>query len=188
MLKWIILKYPERESLLNNVMRWGNSRKSYAGRLSGLNNEYIMKKKRSFQSELINRINNSADLNSRYGNVWKDIEGIINKLKSYAAHSQILRFHNYLKPEYYRIAQSVLKIARQKDLPNNERDEQYKDENFKKTIEEIYPDEMEIELQNKLLHASITFLNGILEANDPILTDFLENKNGDEAIEYIRKN
>ena len=37
-------KYPEKENLLNRVMSWGNSRKSYAGRLAGLQNDFIMGK------------------------------------------------------------------------------------------------------------------------------------------------
>jgi len=32
----------DNEDLLNDVMSWGNARKSYAGRLAGLNNDFIM--------------------------------------------------------------------------------------------------------------------------------------------------
>jgi hypothetical protein len=52
----------ENENLLNDVMGWGNARKSYAGRLAGLKNEFIMKKKESFQEDLILKTNADPNL------------------------------------------------------------------------------------------------------------------------------
>ncbi len=59
----------ENDELLNRVMGFGNARKSYAGRLSGLKNEFIMKKKLDFENELKEKVKLNSELNEKYGNL-----------------------------------------------------------------------------------------------------------------------
>jgi hypothetical protein len=156
--------YPDDQDLLNNVMRWGNSRKSYAGRLAGLKNEYIMKKKKSFQEHLQSKIYEDPDLRERYGEVWKIIDSVIIDLSRYALKNRILRASRYIKPSYYTIAEELIKIVEQNNIPENEREAKYRKENIDSTISTLFDDNFDSELNDALLSASMDFLNSVLDS------------------------
>jgi Peptidase S46 len=180
--------HKEKENLLNVVMRWGNARKSYAGRLAGLKNEFIMNKKNDFQKDLVSKINASPELMENYGHVWKSIETVLDEKRQYSVQYAINRFSGYIKPVYYKFADEMIKIARQKALSNDEREEDYKDENFQTTIEEFYPKDIEEELEDNLLASSISFITSIVDSSYPLVKEVFNNKSGREAIEYLKGN
>jgi len=182
------VKFPEREELLNRVMRWGNARKSYAGRLAGLNNKYIMRKKIKFQQDLKMKVESNNELMKKYGHVWEALEIAINELKKYSAKNSVSRFNRFLRPEYYNLADKMIKIAEQKKLPNEEREDEYKEENLLNTIEYLYPEDLEVELQDNIFMASLEFLYSVLDSGDPLLVDVFQNKKGSEAIIYLKSN
>lgn len=181
-------KYPENEDLLNRVMGWGNARKSYAGRLNGLKNEFIMKKKIDFQEDLKSKVMSSPNLNEKYGHVWDAINTTINEMKNYSIQNSVVRFKRILNPEYYKLAETTVKIARQKAMSNDEREEKYRDENLNKTIEDLYPMDADWELQEKILKGSINYLYAILESDDDLIKDIFGNKGVDEVIGYLKEN
>jgi hypothetical protein len=75
--------HPERESeLLNRVLGYGNGRKSYAGRLLGLKDEYLMAKKYDFENKLKEKVNNDPELKDKYGSIWESIDKIIDDLET----------------------------------------------------------------------------------------------------------
>lgn len=181
-------KYPENEELLNRVMGWGNARKSYAGRLNGLKNEFIMKKKVDFQEDLKSEVMSNPELNNKYGHVWDAINTTINELKNYSIQNSVVRFNRILNPEYYKLAEAAVKIARQKAKSNNEREERFKDENLNKTIEDLYPLDADWELQEKILQGSINYLYSILDTDDNLIKDVFGNKSVNEVIDYLKDN
>ncbi len=176
----------ENENLLNDVMGWGNARKSYAGRLAGLNNEFIMKKKKNFQEDLISKTIADPNLSIKYGHVWKSIDTVITNLSKYSVQNNVARFNRFLRPKYYDLANKLIKLAREKEKPNEERAEEYKDEKLDSTITEMFPKEFDEELEDNILLASVNFLNAVLEKDDPILVNILQNKNGTEAVDYFK--
>jgi len=178
----------DKEELLNSVMGWGNSRKSYAGRLAGLNNNFIMKKKIEFQNDLIKKVNASPKLKEKYGHIWESIETVIKELNSLSAKNTVLRLSNYLRPQYYKLADEMVKIAEQKKLLNDERVEKYKDEKLSETIDDIFSDQFEVELEDNILAASVNFLSSVLDSNEPLLSEILNNKRGKEAVSYLKNN
>jgi hypothetical protein len=182
------MKYPENEELLNSVMRWGNSRKSYAGRLAGLNDDYIMKKKRDFQNDLIRKVNSDKDLKAKYSHVWEAIEAVIKELRQYSTENTIVRFNRFLKPVYYDIAKDLLKLARQKELSDDDRDKDYKDANLEETVMNLFPEDINSELEDKKFLASIEFLSAVLNESDTLLESLFENRKGEEVAAYFKEN
>lgn len=178
----------DNEDLLNDVMGWGNARKSYAGRLAGLRNEVIMKKKKSFQDDLIAKTNADTTLSLKYGQVWNSIDSVILALSEYSVKNTVVRFNRFLRPEYYNIANNLIDLAREKGKPNKERSAKFKDEILDSTISEMFPKEFDTELEDNKLLASINFLNSVLNNNDSDLVNILNNKKGKEAINYLKAN
>lgn len=155
-------KYPERDDLLNRVMGFGNARKSYAGRISGLNNEFIMKKKLDFENELIRKVKTNPTLNEKYGDIWNSLKIVLNELKDYSAKNTAIRFNRIIKPVYFTIAENLIELAGQKKLPSDNRIDKFKDENLSETIKNMFPDSINFELENSLLNAHKTFLEKLL--------------------------
>jgi hypothetical protein len=179
-------KYPESDELLNKVMGWGNSRKSYAGRLAGLNNEYIMKKKIDFQKDLISKVNSNPELKEKYGHVWKSIEAVIDELKQYSVQNTINRFSRFIKPVYYKMAEQMIYIAEQKKLSNDDREEDYKYENLELLIDKIYPKEIESDLEDNILEASIKFINSIANSDHYLIKDVFDGMQGKKAVKKLK--
>ena len=179
-------KFPESDELLNKVMRWGNSRKSYAGRLAGLNNEFIMQKKNDFQKDLISKVKSDPELNEKYGQVWESIEAVINESKEYAVQNTIIRLSCYIKPVYYKMAEQMIYIAEQKKLSNDDREEDYKDENLEELISKIYPKELESDLEDNILEASIKFINSIANPDHYLIKDVFDGMQGKSAVRKLK--
>jgi len=182
------MKYPEREELLNRVMGWGNARKSYAGRLSGLKNEFIMNKKKSFEIELINTINARPILKEEYGHIFEAIIDVLNELSDYSKRNTVNRFGRIIKPVYHKFALEAIKIARQKKLPNSEREEDYKDQNISKTIDSKFSTQINYELEDHILEANVNFIFTVLGPSCKIVEDIFDNRKGKEAVEFLRSN
>ncbi len=120
-------KYPERESeLLNSVMGWGNARKSYAGRLMGLRDEYIMARKKDFENELKEKIKPNPELNETYGHIWTALETAFSELKEFSTEASAYRLFRFARPIYFSVASDIIKYAEQMKLPEDDREEEYK--------------------------------------------------------------
>ncbi len=172
-------KHPERDELLNLVMRWGNARKSYAGRLSALKNDFIMKKKKDFENDLKEKVHSSPELNEKYDEVWNSIDIVLKELSRYSKQNSVVRINRFVKPIYIQIASDLVELAEQKQLPNSERFEKYKDENIDSTINQIFPDSIDTELEFNLLRAHENFMTKILGDNDSLVKVLYPSKNID---------
>ena len=179
-------KNPGSDELLNKVMRWGNSRKSYAGRLAGLNDNYIMQKKNDFQNDLISRVNSDPELKEKYGRVWKSIEIVIDELSQYSVQNTINRFNRFIKPVYYKMAEQMIYIAEQKKISTEEREEDYKDENLEKLINRIYPKEIESDLEDNILEASVKFINSVADSDNYLIQNVFDGLKGKEAVKKLK--
>lgn len=181
----IFKAHPERESeLLNKVMGYGNGRKSYAGRLYGLRNQYLMKKKYDFEKDLIKKIKSDSLLNQKYGHVWESIRNVINELRSTAN-----EYYGYMPPrysasKYFEIAQNLITYAKEMKKPEDERDELYNEDVLEDTKEIIFPDEFDKELNDKLLRVHTNVATSNLERNNKYLKKLYGGKTGEEAVEY----
>jgi hypothetical protein len=179
-------KYPEKEYLLNRVMGWGNSRKSFAGRLAGLKNEFIMKKKKDFQNELMERVNGDPELRNNYGHLWNSIDSVVTELGQYSKKRAILRFNRTIRPIYYDYAERMLQIADQKKLSNEERDEDFQDANLNENIDSLFAQDFDQELNDEILKASLRFLYGTCDSSNPYYEFIGEFDNSDKMVSELK--
>ncbi len=180
--------HPQEESkYLMQIMRWGNARKSYAGRLAALNDEFIMKKKMSFEEDLKSKIINNESLREKYGFVWDSIRAVINKLKQTADEYYALNAREALKPVYFNIAEELIRYAEQMKLPENERDTDFSSSNIDSTLSEIYPEDIDNELNLLLLKAHTEYIQSILGENHELIKQIYGDKKGINAAVNIFK-
>ncbi|PIQ08248.1 MAG: hypothetical protein COW71_12680 [Ignavibacteriales bacterium CG18_big_fil_WC_8_21_14_2_50_31_20] len=182
-------KYPERESeLLNNVMGYGNGRKSYAGRLYGLSKPELMAKKMSFENELRAKVNESPELSEKYKNLWADIDNVISELRETSA-----KYYGY-QPQrrgasaYFKIAYSIIDYAEEMKKEEADRSPLYQKENLQNTIKNIFPDSIDVEFNNLLIRAHANTVTSILGKDDELLKMLYDGKTGNEAVKFALSN
>jgi len=181
----IFKAHPEREfELLNKVMGYGNGRKSYAGRLYGLRNQYLMKKKYDFEKDLIQKVKNDSLLNQKYGHVWDNIQNIIDELRNTAD-----EYYGYMPPrygasKYFKIARDIITYAEEMKKPEDGRSELYKEDVVEDTREIIFPDDFDKELNDKLLRAHASVATSNLGRDNEYLKILYDGKTGQDAVDY----
>jgi len=182
-------EHPERESeLLNKVMGVGNGRKSYAGRLLGLRDLYLMKKKVDFENILTNKVNADSSLNENYGNTWNGINDAITVLRETANEYYGYSLLRRGKSAYFTVAQKLIDYAEEMKKPENERLEKYQGKQLEITIEQIFPAKFDKELSGLLLqvHANILIRN--LGKDNKLVRKLYGNNNDSEAVNYALSN
>ncbi|MCF8262702.1 MAG: S46 family peptidase [Melioribacteraceae bacterium] len=179
-------KNTDRQSvLLNSVMGWGNSRKSFAGQLSGLRDKFIMAKKMDFEQKLKDAVESDPELKEKYGHVWKSIGEVISEMRTYSNESMALRTFSWAKPYYFTVAENIVKYAEQMKLPESSRLEEYVGENLEATKEAILVADPDVELDNLLLKAQIQYVIDVLGENHAFVQELYGGNKADDAVRYI---
>ena len=182
-------KYPERESeLLNRVMGFGNSRKSFYGGLLGLQDESLMQRKIEFENKLKQKVESDSELNKRYGHIWKGLERVFKEKTENGFKEFLYSLLPYGRPQYLTMAKEIFDLAQQLKLPEEEREEKYKSGNLDTTIAEIYPDDFDVELNKKLMRAFVAAVYHELGADDDMTKKLFNGNKGDEAVDYLLSN
>jgi hypothetical protein len=177
--------HPEkRTELLNAVMGIGNSRKSIAGRYMGLRDEFIMKKKRDFENELIKQVNNNPELKNKYGHVWDAIKSAIAENRKIIDEVTIYNPRLAVSPVYMAIADSILKFVEKNKQSGIKPDEQKINEFMDKAVFKNIDEER----QKKLVRAFANVLIEVLGEENPLVKKLLNGKKGDDAANYILSN
>ncbi|MBN2570878.1 MAG: S46 family peptidase [Ignavibacteriales bacterium] len=181
--------HPERESeLLNSVLGWGNARKSYAGRLVGLKDEYIMKKKKDFEEKLIEYVNTDPELKEQYGDVWNNLKTVFEEAKKYHKENIAYRLPRYSLPIYFTIANKVIEYAEQMKLPESSRKAAYQIEQIEKTKTDLCSNKFEYELQDRILLAYVKYIVSCLGVEHNLVKDIFNGKTGNDAVNYLLEN
>ncbi len=180
-------KNPGRESeLLHKVLSSGNGRKSVAGRLAGLRDEYLMKKKIDFENQLKEKVDSDDILSDKYGNLWDEIEESIDELRETTDeyYAYITTYRNF--PVYIKVAADVVEYAEQLKLPEEERLSKYGPENVIETRDNLYREIIDPELQLLLIGSHADYLNKLGESSNRDLVQCYNGLTGRKAIEYIK--
>ena len=181
-------QHPERENLLIKIMRWGNARKAYAGRLASLKNNFIMTKKINFENDLKTKVLADSALNFEYGHIWYALHNVFKELSKKANNNAIIKFSMFIKPVYILMARELINVAKQKEKPDEARVEEFKKENIIKSLAQKYPQKIDKELQHNLLLAQVNFITKVLGSKHPLVKKFYGNKKGEEAVNYLLAN
>lgn len=182
-------KYPERESeLLNRVMGVGNSRKVFHGRQAGITDETLMNRKKLFEEKLNNIVENDPELKSEYGHLWNSFENLFREKRELGYKEFLYNLIPWGRPKYLQMAKDIYELIDELNLPDDERKEKFKKENLKTTLEEIYPEDFDAELERKILRAFVSSVYFELGDDNQLTKKLFDGKKGNEAVDYILSN
>lgn len=180
-------KHPERESeLLNRVMGWGNARKSYGGRLMALRDDYVIKKKKDFEKDLRAKVKDNPELEEKYGAIWDGLETATNSMRNIA--NELFAFNSssfFTSSAYYEYAKKLIKMAEELQKPENERKEEYAGDKIDSTVNSIFPENFDKELNDKFVKAHVNTVIYILGDDHPFVNEMYGDKRGEELAEYL---
>lgn len=181
--------HPERrQELLSRLLSVANGRKSYAGGLLALKDEYLMKKKKDFENKLKAKVQNNPKLKSEYGDLWNKIDNVFNDLNKFEKEQLALSVSNYYSSDYQTTARNLVNYAMQMNLPEKERSDAFKKANLKQTKKLIFTETKDKELQELSLIAHANFLLKAMGNNNRLSKIAYNGKTGKDALKYFRTN
>jgi len=184
--KNMVKENPERKLQMQDmIFSLENSQKAFGGILKGLRDPILMKRKIDFENTFKSAVKSNPKLNEKYGNLWDKIAEIRNDLKKITNKNFALSKNRLLTPQYFNIASELIKIAKELNKPEDERDELYKGEELENSLNALIPENFDAKLQDKLLEEKINILVKYLGNDDPIVKNFTGGKTGSEAVKYV---
>ncbi|HZW38417.1 MAG TPA: S46 family peptidase [Ignavibacteriaceae bacterium] len=181
-----IAEEPKNEELRNTYLNYTNSYKAISGMLAGLRDPYLMARKMDFEKKFKEAVHNDADLNKKYGDLWSNLESSRGALKEYSNEAFALNYRNPISSsQYFMIAQDVIDIATQLQMPENRRDEEFKGAALDTLVNNIYPSDFDAELQRAVLEKQIERMIKFIPNSDVVKKITGGNTNPTKAVDYM---
>jgi len=188
----IILRLLEhREAMLKKYMAMGaeqtrlgqnelnsiqNSLKVYRGQLAGLKDQALMNRKKSDEAALRKWIAAEAERQKKYGDAWDAIAKAHQSYATYARERRIFDLAGGFNTTLFGYAQTLVRIAAEREKPNAERLAGYSDANLPRLQAAIGAEAPFVADYEKLkLADSLAFMTELLP-NDPIVKQIMQGK------------
>ncbi len=172
-------------SLVARLYSIGNALKVYEGTYKGLLDPILIARKKDFEKTFRNAVNADPGLREKYSGIWDEIAESRKEAAIDARRSFAYQISNFYSPRYLFIAKELVTLARQLQLPEEERDELYIGEELKTTIEKIFPDDFDKELNDKLLLVQVNVIQRNLSEDEIIVKKMFGGKKGQQAADYM---
>jgi hypothetical protein len=162
-----------------------NGAKRFIGVLRGLRNEYFMARKQDFENTFKSKIKADPELNSKYGGMWNNIDNTRNEMRAIANERfAYARFEPYIS-KYIKIASDLVDYARQMQLPESQRRNEYKGKTLDSTIKAISPPKFDAPLETRKLRITLLLLKKYMSGDIELITKMFGNKTGNQAAEFL---
>lgn len=175
----------EDMSLVARLYSIGNALKVYEGTYKGLLDPILVARKKDFEKTFRNAVNADPELMEKYAHIWDDISKSRNEAARDAGKSFAYQVSNFYSPRYLFIARDLVALAKQLQLPEAERNELYIGEELDNTIENIFPDDFDKELQDKLLSVQVNVIQRNLHKDDELVKKLFNDREGEDAVDYL---
>jgi hypothetical protein len=181
-----ISQHPEKAAdLQNELFRYSNSQKAYAGMLAGLRDPVLMRKKNDFEKKFKDTIKAGPNLNMQYGDLWDKISDEQKRLKLVANEYFAFNIMSRFTSQYFIIAKNLVYLAMQLQLPDSSREEAYNGTNIDSTINTLIPPKFDPELQNEILKAQIGRFYKYIGSSNELIIKITGGKTGQDAVDYM---
>ncbi|MDP4115234.1 MAG: S46 family peptidase [Bacteroidota bacterium] len=177
-----------KEELQNTYFGLSNSYKAISGQLKGLRDPYLFARKVAWENKFKAAVNKDANLRALYGDLWDKIAASREELKGIADESYAIGTGNkFVSGEYFAMAQQLIDLAKDLQLPEADRKPGNKGENLKTAAETIFPADMNMKIEKQKVAMQVDKLNKYLDKNLGYVKDFTQGKSGIDAAESILK-
>ncbi len=175
----------ERDELEVQMLTYSNSYKAYEGMVRGLRDPVMMQRKRDFENTLKSKVKSKPGLNSKYGDIWNNLEEAHTKLGEITHELYLTSFNPIRTSQYFFIASDLIDLATELKLPEEQRSELYKGEELQTTIDNIFPEDFDNSYNNKMLQMHLNMLNTYLGPDHPVTKILTGGFAGKEALDYV---
>lgn len=177
---------PERgDEFAGQMSMVGNSMKVFTYIEKGLNDPYLIARKKAFDKNLQAELAKNEELQKKFGNVWKAIKENRDEARKYAEKVDAYRVTGRYTSEYFNIAGRLIDLAEQLQKDESAREPKYKGDQLDSTIASIWPDDFDTYIESALLNVRLGFIKLNLGADNQLVKDLMDSKDGDEAVEYV---
>lgn len=172
-------------SLVARLYSIGNALKVYEGTYKGLLDPFLIARKKDFEKTFRNAVNADPELKEKYSGIWDQIAESRQEAAKDASRSFAYQISNFYSPRYLFIARDLVTLAKQFQLPEDERDELYKGDELKITIENIFPDNFDKELNDRLLLVQVNVIQRNLPEDNALVKKMFGGMKGQQAVDHI---
>jgi hypothetical protein len=166
-----VAEYPEKRSE-HETRLFGleNSQKAYRGMLRGLNDPELMGRKVDFETTFRSEVLSRPDLYEPYGRLWNEIAGLQDEKSKIFDELQALTLRGLGRSALFGIASDVAEYIDQAGLPEEQREDKYKEENLEQTRSTLFPASgIDTVLEERILVHQLIFMESVLGREDPDL-------------------
>ncbi len=151
----------------------GNGLKVYESTYLSLEDPFFIARKKDFEKKFKQAVYCNPDLTIKYGNIWQQIAENRKAASIYAKELYALSISTTYSPSYFFIARDLIKLAEQLQLPENEREIPYANENLDSLIENIFPKNFNKAVEDKKLLVQLSVLKDNLPSDNNLVQSML---------------
>jgi hypothetical protein len=178
-------KPEKKDEYTNELLKYSNSQKAVAGYLKGLMDPVLLQKKRVFENTFRTSVDKDARLKQKYGGIWDNIASIRKKMSDISKELDIYSINPLTSSEYFLIAQEILNIADELNLPEDQREDQYKKDKLDSTIQNLLTPDFDKEKSRGQLIEQITNMYRKSGTGNKYVNDLTDEKDPQQAADYI---
>ena len=160
--------------LIARLYSFGNALKVYQGTYKALLDPFLVARKKDFEMNFREAVNNNVNLKDKYGSIWNELEDSrmlarkdANKIYAYTI--------SFYSPQYFFIARSLIDYAKQ--LKTSE----ITKEKYDSLTTQLFPKDLNAELQRLLLNIQLNIIKNNLSDNDKIVSKLIGGKSIEQA-------
>ncbi|MDH3268764.1 MAG: S46 family peptidase, partial [Ignavibacteria bacterium] len=172
----------EDMKLVATLFNVGNGLKVYKATYEALQDPYFLARKKDFEKKLKEAVQSNPELDKKYGNIWNEIAQNRKEAATIAKEIFALNISSTYSPKYLFMARDLVNLAKQLQLSEDERGENYKGEKLDNFIQNIFPQDFKRSLEDKKLLVQLNVIKDNLLSEHPIVKLLLDTKEPDEAV------
>lgn len=174
----------ENYKLVAELYSIGNSLKVYEGISKGLQDQYLIARKKDFENKFKAAVKADPELNAKYGHIWDEVAQGREKLKPIAREIFGYNFNRRYTPELFRVAASLVTVAEnRKTFP-----EYYSSAELDSIAGTYFPASLDAETQSRYLQVQVDLLLRNLSGNKELITQMFGGNTGAAALQYLLSN
>ncbi|OGU54549.1 MAG: hypothetical protein A2V66_02755, partial [Ignavibacteria bacterium RBG_13_36_8] len=182
-------EYPEKADEYHSALSLpANTGKVFKYRIEALRDPYIMARKKALEEDFKAAVFAKPELKQKYGNLWGGITKLRTELRKIGNEIAAYNINNQFTAQYFTVAITLVDIAKQFQLPEENRGDEYKGEKLDSLINDLFPEDIDIPLENKKLALNVDFITMNLGSDNSLVKKISDGKKGKAAADYILAN
>jgi hypothetical protein len=154
-----------------------NTIKALTGELAGLRDPVLMAKKESAEDELRQAVAANVAMRTSYGAAWDAIAAAQKELSQFYRERALIELNDAFESRLFEIARTLVRLAAEKQKPNNERLREYSEANLPSLELALFsPAPIYDSFEKTKMADSLAFMVAQLGENHPLVQKVLEGK------------